>query len=59
MLKIHTESEACAEQRQHLWNIDHDPHYHYDAELGWYDSDDEAELRNTNDDIIKMIEGDW
>ena len=51
--------EARAEHRQHLWSIDHDSHYHYDAELGWYDSDDEAELRNTNDDIIKMIEGDW
>ncbi len=46
-------------RQEHLWRIDHDPHYHHDVELGWYDSDDESELRNTNKNLAKMMEGDW
>ena len=33
---------------------------HWCPELsGWYDTDDEAEQNNINDDLVKMLEGDW
>ncbi|KAF2181490.1 hypothetical protein K469DRAFT_520708, partial [Zopfia rhizophila CBS 207.26] len=37
-----------------------DPRYHWVDDLhGYYDTDEECEEHNANDDLIKMIEGDW
>ncbi len=47
------EDEASWERQQHVWRIEHDPFYHYNAEFGKCDSEDEAELKRG------MIEGDW
>jgi len=36
------------------------PGTHWVPELyGYYDTDDECETNNGNDDMIKMMEGDW
>ena len=52
------ELKVCLKQQKHLWRIEHDSHYHHDAELGWCDLENEAELRDMNDNLLKMIEGD-
>jgi hypothetical protein len=43
--------------------VDHSveiPGTHWCSELnGYYDTDSEVEQNNINDDLIKMIEGDW
>ena len=42
------------------WNDSDDPDLHVEYELDdYYDSDEPAEERNRNDDLLKMIEGLW
>ncbi|KAK3709310.1 hypothetical protein LTR37_011048 [Vermiconidia calcicola] len=53
------EEEARSEAESWVQRAN-DPRHHWVDDLhGYYDSDEECEEHNTNDDLMKMLEGDW